>query len=371
MLKSELARIAKGLLSEPIPEAPPVEFTAAPSTPDEAAGLLRFASDHGLRVLFWGAGTHQSMGHPVAPDLIVSTSSLDRVVEWQAEDLTIVVEAGVLVADLEAQLEQRGQTAVMSETPVGATVGGSIAAGVSGWRRLRYGPIRDRMLEVKLATGDGRLVRGGGRLVKNVTGYDLPRLATGSFGSLGLVAEVCLKLWPLATERAMIRVDDPVRALEAAYRPYAVVESAESATVYLAGSAEEIQAQADRIGGELLSGHRWPDPLPARTELAVRAPASAVAFFAQAVRELGAAFYAAHGVGEVRFAADEVAAEQIDQIRRTAESMGGAVVVLRAPADSSIDPWGTPPGSLDLQRRVKAAFDPIGIANPGRLPGRL
>ncbi len=369
MLKSELARLAKGLLADPIPGAPAAEFTIAPPTQEEAAKVLRFASDHRLQVLFWGAGSHQSMGHKVTPDLIISTFRLDQVIDWQAEDLTIVVQPGVLVADLEAQLQQRDQTAVLPETPGAATVGGTIAAGLSGWRRLRYGPTRDRMLEVKLATGDGRLVRGGGRLVKNVTGYDLPRLATGSFGALGLITEVCLKLWPLAVERAMLTVDDADAAFAAAYRPYAVIESNESSVVYLAGSAEEIAAQADRIGGDLVSGHRWPDPIPARTEMILRAPASAVGLFVGVLRGLDVSFQAAHGVGEIRFGADEAATEEIGSLRTTAESMGGALVVGRAPEELAIDPWGTPPGSIELQRRVKAAFDPIGIANPGRLPG--
>ncbi|MDX2342533.1 MAG: FAD-binding oxidoreductase [Acidimicrobiia bacterium] len=370
MLKQQLARLGKGLFEEAIPGAPQVDYTIAPNSAEEAAEVLRFASEHSLRVLFWGGGTHQAMGHWVDPDLVMTTSRLDQVVDWQPEDLTVVVQPGVLVADLEAQLEQQGQTAVLPETPGVATVGGTIAAGLSGWRRLRYGPTRDRMLEVKLATGDGRLIRGGGRLVKNVTGYDLPRLATGSLGSLGLITEVCLKLWPLRAERAMLHVDDPERALQAAYRPDALIETNDSTTLYLAGSAEEIAAQAEHVGGDLAPGHRWPEPLAGRTEIALRVPASAVTVFSAMLRTREVAFQAAHGTGEVRFLADGIV-DEIAAIRRSAESMGGALVVVRAGADSSIDPWGTPPGSVELQSRVKDAFDPVGVANPGILPGGI
>jgi glycolate oxidase FAD binding subunit len=370
MLKQELARLAKGLFAEPAPGAPAVDHTIAPTSAEEAAAVLRFASERGLRVLFWGAGTHQAMGHAVAPDLVMTTAGLDQVIDWQPDDLTVVVQPGVPIADLEAKLQQRGQTAVLPESPGAATVGGAVAAGLSGWRRLRYGPTRDRMLEVRLATGDGRVVRGGARLVKNVTGYDLPRLVTGSFGSLGLISDVCLKLWPLTTERAMLHVDDAAAALEAAYRPDAVIESNDAVTVYLAGSAEEIAAQVEHIGGDLVVGHRWPEPLPGRTEAVARVPASAVVVVVEMLRRLGVAFQAAHGVGEVRFVADEIA-DELDHLRKTAEAIGGALIIARAPDDSTIEPWGTPPGSVDLQRRVKAAFDPVGVANPGILPGGI
>jgi len=371
VLRAALAKLARGLLVEPIPGAPDVEMTVAPGNAEEAAVVLRFASDHKLKVLFWGGGNHQGFGHPVDPDLVLWTGRLTGVVDWQPEDLTIVVEPGLLVSDLEARLEQRGQTAVLPEVAGTATVGGVIASGLSGWRRLRYGPTRDRVLEVVLATGDGRVVRGGGRLVKNVTGYDLPRLAVGSLGSLGLIAAVCLKLWPLTTERAMVEVSDPVAALRSAYRPHAVIETGDRTTVYLAGTAEEIDAQAETIGGNPTPGHRWPEQLTGLFEIVVRVPAGEVAAAVGRIRARGWRFQAAHGVGEIRLAVDDEDTSELSTLRLWAESVGGSLVVARVPRGTAIDPWGTPPHSLDLQRRVKAAFDPIGVANPGKLPGGI
>lgn len=370
MLRQEMARLAKNLLADPVDGAPPAEFTLSPASAEEAAAVLRFASEHGLRVLFWGAGTKQAMGHAIGPDIVMTTRGLDQVVEWQYEDLTIVVQPGVAVSALEAQLEQRNQTAVLPEVPGAATVGGVVASGQSGWRRLRYGPIRDRMLGVRLATGDGRLVRGGGRLVKNVTGYDLPRLATGSFGSIGLITEMCLKLWPLPPQRAMVRVDDPEGALAAAYRPLALIELADSRTLYLAGTREELEAQAAAVGGDLIEGHQWPEPLVGSHELAIRVPAGEMPRHVGRLRKLGVDYQAAHGVGEVRFIADDLEVDGLLGLRESAEICGGSMVVTRS-ADSLIDPWGAPPDSVDLQRRVKAAFDPRGVANPGILPGGI
>jgi len=371
MLRQEMARLAKSILDDPVAGAPQADFTLSPESGEEAASILQFASEHDLRVLFWGGGTHQGMGYRLEPAVIMTTRRLNQIVEWQEEDLTVVVQPGVLVADLEEELSNRSQTAVLAETPGPATVGGAIASAQSGWRRYRYGPIRDRMLEVRLATGDGRLVRGGGRLVKNVTGYDLPRLATGSFGSLGLITEMCLKLWPVPPEQAMVRVDDIDRALAGAYRPLALVETTAGATLYLAGSPEEIEAQASAVGGSVIAGHDWPVPLSASIEMVLRVPPGTVGAWVGALRTVGADFQAAHGVGEIRFAADTVPVEDLTAFRENAESMGGALVVVRAPDDFELDPWGTPPNSADLQRSVKAAFDPIGVANRGILPGGI
>ena len=367
MLRQELARLARGLLADPIDGSPEVEITVVPKSYEEAAAVLEFAATNGLRVLFWAGGNHQDIGHRVDPDIVMGTAGLNRIVDWQVEDMTVVVQPGVSVAELEASLQQRNQTAVLPETPGTATVGGVVAAGLSGWRRLRYGPTRDRMLEVRLATGDGRLVRGGGRLVKNVTGYDLPRLATGSLGSLGLIAEMCLKLWPLPEAQAMVRVDDPDRALAHAYRPLALIATPHGAHAYLAGTHAEVEAQCAALDGDVGEGHRWPEPMIGSSEFSLRVPAGEISNHLRSVADLGCDYLAAYGVGEIRFIADGVASDDLSGLRAAAEGVGGALVAVRG--ESDLDPWGTPPASVHLQRRVKEAFDPRGIANPGILPG--
>lgn len=357
----------------PVAGAPVVDHNVAPRTVEQAAGIMRAATDHRLRVLIWGGGTHQGHGYSVDADIVLSTHRLDRIVDWRDEDLTVVAEAGVKVADLEALLAEKGQTAVLPEAPAEATVGGIVAAGVSGWRRLRYGPTRDRVLETVMATGDGRIVRAGGRLVKNVTGYDLPRLATGSYGSLGVIARVCLKLWPRGARFAGIPVADAAAAYRTAFRPLAVLETENAAMAYLAGTAEEIDAQAAALGGAAVDDARWPRRLDSPWRISIRVPA---AFAADAVTRAravrGSRFRAAHGVGEVTVGFVDLPQAWFDETRSWAEGHGGALVVTHRPnGGMGPDPWGTPPPSLELQRRVKAAFDPLGVSNPGRLPGRL
>ena len=347
----------------------------APTSPEEVAAVLRAASEHGLRVLVWGGGTHQGLGHHLDPDVVLVTADLNRLVDWQPEDLTVVVEGGMTVAQLESTLAGQGQTAVLPEAPGAGTVGGAVASGASAMRRLRYGPTRDRVLEVTIATGDGRLVTAGGRVVKNVTGYDIPRLATGSLGALGVIVSICLKLWPLPAHTATIPVDDPVAAFRIAYRPLAVMETAAGSAVYVAGTAEEVAAQAADLGGEAAPGLAWPVPPSRGHVLVLRVPPASTAAAVERVRALGSdvAFKAAHGVGEVVLGVDSPDFAALRDLRGWAESLGGALVTAVAPAETRevFDPWGTPPPTVDLQRRVKAAFDPAGVVNPGRLPGRI
>ena len=368
-LRSTVARLFAGMEGE-VEGAPAADAVLAPATLEDAARILEFASDNGLRVLPWGGGTHQGIGGPMHPDVLLLTSRLDQIVAWSPDDLTIVVQAGLPVAALEARLDERRQTAVLPERPGAATVGGVIAAGVSGWRRHRYGPTRDRVLEVVIVTGDGRVVKGGAQVVKNVTGYDLPRLLTGSLGSLGLIGRVCLKLWPKGAAAATVRIDDPARALATAYRPLAILETLSGSFAYLAGTSAEVDAQVAALSGPASDGLQWPDHPDGQVVLSVRVPPASTG---EAVRRLpgAAGFVAAHGVGEVSASFDGVSPSALGELRSWAESLGGAVVVLTAPPGFDLDPWGTPPASLSLQRRIKAAFDPATVMSPGRLPGKI
>ncbi len=362
-MTSTVAALRRRLAAD-VPGAPAADIVVAPATVEQAAEALDAASEHGLRVLIWGGGAHQGYGYPVEPDMVLSTHRMGGIVEWSAEDLTLVAAAGARVADVESQLAEAGQSAVLPEDcPPEATIGGVVAAGLSGWRRLRYGPTRDRVLEVVLATGDGRVVRAGGRVVKNVTGYDIPRLACGSFGALGVIGQVALKLWPAPEAAATVRVDDAERAARVAVRPLAVLEVDGQAAVYLSGTPAEVEAQVASLGGDAAAGARWPASLDQPRQAVVRVPARLTRDAVERVPQ-GWSYQAAFGVGEVRIGG---AGGDLADLRAWAEAEGGALVIIAGPGD----PWGTPPPSVDLQRRVKAAFDPLDVCNPGRLPGRI
>lgn len=351
------------------------EIVCAPASLPDAAKVLEACSAARASVVPWGSGSQQRVGGLVAADVILSTHRLNQIVDWQPDNMTVVVQGGVRAADLAERLAERHQTAVLLEIPGESTVGGLVATGASMYRRARYGPIRNRMLEATLATGDGRVVRGGGRVVKNVTGYDIPRLVAGSMGSLGLIGEVCLKLWPTGAAHATVRVDDPERALATAYRPLAVLDINGSSFAYLGGTPAEVAGQSAQLGEVVSDQMQWPEPWTVsgdQVSLSMRVRPSDVT---DAVANLppGWEYVAAYGVGEVSIRCPEVSLDELADQRRFAEGRGGAMVVLDGPTAlyESLDPWGTPPSSLELQRRIVARFDPDRIINRGRLPGGL
>jgi glycolate oxidase FAD binding subunit len=368
-LRVELARLAASMRAE-VADLPEADLTAAPGTIDELAALLTEATRAGLKVLVWGGGSHQGYGARVEPDLVLVTTRLNRTLAWEPEDLTVVVEGGTTLAELDQTLSDKRLTAVMPELPHTATVGGTIAVGASGYRRLRYGPTRERLLEVTLVTGDGRIVRGGGRVVKNVTGYDLPRLAVGSLGALGVIASVCLKLWPQPPATATVTVDDLERAEALVYRPLAILSDPSRSRVYLGGSEAEVEAQIDRLESQVEVGHHWPVAPPGTVRVSLRLPPAHVQ---AGVARLPAtwSFVAQHGVGIIEVGADSD--EGVSHLRSWAESVGGALVLVAAPASvyDEFDPWGSPPATVELQRQLVAAFDPARVLNPGRLPGGI
>jgi glycolate oxidase FAD binding subunit len=361
-----------GDLAATVDGAPEAELTLAPQKPDQVAAVLTAASEDGVTVVPWGGGTHQGFGGRVSPGLLLSTRRMDQIVDWQRRDLTIVVEAGMRVADLEQSLAGSGQTALLPEEPGEATVGGVVAAGISGWRRLRYGPTRSRVLEVVLVTGDGRVVRGGAQIVKNVAGTGVARLAIGSFGGLGVLVRVCLRLWPVPPAKATVHVGDAQEALRLLHRPLSVIEADGEAMVYLEGTEDDVAEQAASLEGEPVAGHQWPAPLSDPVQVSIRVP-PALTGEAVSLLDGAAAYRAAHGVGEViaGYGGPDVA--ELSRLRRWAEGVGGALVVVTAPDDlyEQFDPWGRVPDTIDIQRRLKAAFDPAGVLNAGRLSGGL
>lgn len=347
----------------------PVATVLAPRTEDEAAAVFAAAAKDGVPLVVWGAGTQQGLGGDVDADVAVVSRALPGEIQWSPDDLTVVAGAGVGVAALEERLAARGQSAVLRENPGSGTIGGAVASGRSGWRRLRYGPTRDRVLEVRLVSGDGRIVRGGGQVVKNVTGYDIPRLVAGSLGSLGLITRVCLKLWPIGTATQTIRVGDPFAAAAHLYRPLAVIGDRFGGWVYLAGTEEDVADVARSLGGEGVAGLVWPPDPTGELAGLIRVPPGELA---QTLQHLPTDFdyLAGIGVGEVRFAGPAEPGAVTD-LRQKAEAVGGSLLVTSMPPGVPLDPWGAPPTAIELQRRVKAAFDPRRVCNPGRLPGGL
>ncbi|MDX1468768.1 MAG: FAD-binding protein [Acidimicrobiia bacterium] len=355
-------------LATEIEGAPEAELVLAPKNTEDVASILRYASDKGMPVQVWGGGTRQGYGTPPPPGIVMSTSNLNAIEAWEPEDLTLVVAPGAKVVDVESMLADRSQTAVLPEVPGSSTVGGALAAGVSAFRRGRLYSTRERVLETRVVTGDGRIVRSGARVVKNVSGYDLARLCVGAFGSLGVVVSVCFKLFPNPPAAATVRVENP-NIWSVIARPLAVLETREGTDVFIRGTEEEVQKKADRLGGVSRDGHHWPrDPLgPFQWRIGVP-PALVSEALARLPEDWP--FVAVHGVGEIRAASETV--DGAVAVREWSEAVGGHLVAVSRPDEArEFDPWGRPPAALGLQRRLISHFDPARVINPGRLPGGL
>jgi glycolate oxidase FAD binding subunit len=247
------------------------------------------------------------------------------IVSHQPEEMIVRVGAGTLVADLDAVVGERGQVVALPDWP-GATVGGVLAVGRSGVRRLGWGPVRDTLLEARYVSAEGRVVKAGGPVVKNVTGFDLCRLLVGSLGTIGLIAEVVLRVRPRpAVSRWLLGDVDPFALRRRLHRPSSILWDGTTTWVLLEGQPADVDAQAV-LAGSAFTEVEGPPPLPSAGRESVRP---------SAVHQLTGSFVAEVGVG----------------------------VVHRPHAAEAAAP---DPSTVALHRRIKDLFDPTGRLNPGR-----
>ncbi len=382
---------------------------ACPATVAEASELMRAASSLGLAVFPRGSGTKLDHGPPPDRcDLVVDTTQLDHVIEHAAGDLVVRVQAGLPMAELAASLAPAGQQLALDQH---GTVGGVIATGAAGPGRLRYGAPRDLLIGITVVLADGTVASSGGKVVKNVAGYDLGKLFAGSHGTLGLIAEAAFRLHPLPQASRFVTLTCTTAA-DAADRIRAAVES------QLRPSAAEIDRPAPGAPlsvGVLLEGavdaltervRSMRDILGTGTQAAVTPPAwwgrsvtgpggvrlriafapGALAEVLDAVDEHGAAVgpavrgSAGAGVLEVGLnpgTAPEAVGRFVTAVRRRlakppawGEVPGASVTIVNAPAPvyEAVAAFGPVP-ALDLMRAVKDRFDPGHLMSPGRFAG--
>ncbi len=377
-----------------------------PSTAADLARVLREASDARRSVRVRGAGTKDHLGDLEATDLTVETTALAGVVAHVPADLTVTVRAGTPLADLRGTLAAAGQMLALDPPHADrATIGGIVAANSSGFWRARYGGVRDQLIGTSFALVDGTVAHSGGRVVKNVAGYDLNKLLIGSLGTLCVITECTFKVLPIPQGSAgatlrFRRLTDAFAAADrlarTSARPAALVVHA------TARDAWDVHVQADgapaavertlRLASESADGaaERVEDiaaalaplrELPAQRDGAiVRAslPPAAQASFADAAIHLDGfqrlVADAASGIVRVQLRGlDDDIVAGTDALLAAARVCGGSARVERRPAHlrARIGAWGDGdlPG-LFLMRRLKVAFDPNGVLEPGRGPVR-
>jgi glycolate oxidase FAD binding subunit len=309
-----------------------------------------------------GSRTHREVGGP-PPQAATEVRAPSGVVSYEPGDMTICVGAGTTVEELAVALAAEGQECALDPRDSAATVGGTIAAGLSGLRRPRVGPLRDQVLEVRFVTGDGRLVRGGGPTVKNVTGYDLPRLLVGSLGTLGVLTRVILRCRPIprlqwwGTTAAL-----PAETAARCPRPSCVLWDGTTTAVLLEGHPDDVRAMARAAALDEAA----PVGLPDGTHRGrVSVPAGAVQDLVGALgREDGVRMLGETCTGTVHVASDSM--EGLAAARVAAAGFGGWL--LREAGAPALDGFGVPLPNASLTARIKAAFDPGAKLAPGRLP---
>jgi glycolate oxidase FAD binding subunit len=368
----------------------PARWAAAPESTEEAAAVLTEAAARKLAVVVRGAGTKMDWGYPPERvDLIVDTRRLTGIVEHAAGDLITVVRAGTTMGELADGLA--GQQLALDAAP-DATVGGTVAVNTSGPRRMLYGTTRDLLIGITVVRPDGKVARAGGKVVKNVAGYDLGKLFTGSYGTLGMITECAFRLHPRPAASAVVRrrFADPAEAVAAVLAAQVVPSALEidappggdaEVAVLVEGSAagvrERAAALAKLLGGETgegLPGWWGAPPWPAGgTGLKLTAALSRIPALLAAARDIAVRGSAGTGVLYAGLAADPATTVgAVERLRATAIRAGGHAVVLTAPPDvrAITDMWG-PVAGLALMRRVKDQFDPEHRFAPGRFVGGI
>jgi glycolate oxidase FAD binding subunit len=386
-------------------------FAVEPGSLAEAAEAMRALAADRLAVAFVGGGTELSLGAPPRRlDAVLRTRRLATVREHAPSDQIVAVEGGMTLAALQRALAPHGQRLALDPPdPERATVGGVVAA--SGWgpRRTRFGAVRDLVIGVTVVRADGVVAHGGGKVVKNVAGFDLPRLLCGSLGTLGLVAEVVFRLHPLPEASATavfeglagIDVRDTVPALrELAVEPTALAAFPAGGKLTLAvrfeGFAPGVRDQIERVlaragGGARLEGAEeaalWARHDALRAAGAVRAKATfAPAALVKALDALAPLRDALGGEGPIVHPAlgiallggegkdPEAVAAAVGFARAALRPLGsGALVLADAPpaVRSRVDVWGPPPPGIEVMRRLKRELDPDGRLAPGRFVGGI
>jgi glycolate oxidase FAD binding subunit len=406
-----------------------------PGDVDEVSAVLAACSQAGAAVVPWGGGAHMGLGSlPKKFDVVLALGRMNHLIDHEPGDMTSTVQAGLALSHFQSQLGRHGQFLGL-DPPGGsrATIGGILAANASGPRRLRYGAARDLLIGLRVVHADGTVTKGGAKVVKNVTGYDMNKLYVGSLGTLGVIVEATFRLYPIPpSERTWVAsfptaqkageaiagiLGSPIvpSAVELLNDTAAVTVGAQSGAtprlggvllaVSVASVPEAVDAQIQTVRGMMrgagdglaLDGQAherfWAavrdldlgdgalmalkaSVLPARVAEAMEHGERLAA-----QQRLRVAIVSEAGTGVLRYSfraddgADRIArlAGVVDPLRAFAAGAKGSLVVLQAPPEvkATVDVWGPIGQSFAVMQRLKDQFDPGRILNPGRFVGGL
>ena len=399
----------------------------------ELGSLLAYASDHSLATAPWGGGTRMTLGNPMRRlDAVVDLSGMNGVVAHNPGDLTLTVEAGITLEAVQATLAPHGQfLALDAPLPGRATIGGTLASGATGLLRWQYGNARDLVIGMKVAMANGAVVKSGGEVVKNVSGYDMARLHLGGLGTLGVIGEVSFKLTPLprqertlvasfssmeacvgagmdvyhshATPLSLVALDgsvckrsgaldaDFVAAVRLGGRPRSLDRQLmDCAELLREAGATEVDAFEGEAAAKLwrgLADFGWDTETETSTAARASVLPTAVGPLLESLATSGPAgcagpsVVAQPGYGGLSLFWFGDGGEQSEEdllaaaagARALVRDAGGRLVIERCPpgVKAAMDVWDDVGESLDVMRRMKEQYDPGSILNPGRFAGGI
>jgi glycolate oxidase FAD binding subunit len=388
------------------------QWIVEPGSEQELVKVLKLANEAGIAVVPRGGGTKLDWGNrPRRADLILSTARLNRVIEHAWADMTVSVEAGCTMQTLQETLAQHGQRLALDTLwPSRATVGGVLATNDSGALRLRFGALRDLIIGVTVALPDGTLASSGGKVVKNVAGYDLPKLVTGALGTLGVITRAVFRLHPLPkaartisclardvaeAQRFLLAIQDSKLA-HSALQVRCVAGAPPQVDILFEGVEAGLNAQAEQLKS-ILAPALLTDPGPvvwkARGELYSAAKGSefncAVAKISVLPAGIGDALTTlaslsankvrcnavvqGTGLGCIHLEGEPATiAPVLKSLRGEFERSSGSLVIAHRPATMPpLDAWGEPGDMLPLMCAIKQQLDPAATLNPGRFVGGI
>jgi glycolate oxidase FAD binding subunit len=381
-----------------------------PHSQAELAAVITTANSHQWRVLTWGSGSKINWGGLAENiDIIVSTEHINQLIEHAVGDLTVTVEAGMKFAQIQEILAKSGQTLALDPAaPELATIGGIVATADTGSLRQRYGGVRDQLLGITFIRADGEIAKAGGRVVKNVAGYDLMKLFTGAYGTLGIISQVTFRVYPIPESSGTVILTGKSEAISQAARTLHGSELTPTQADLLSNKlltnldlgtgigliarfqsiSESVQEQSKRLlligeklglQGVIYSGNQEIDlwqQLPKQiydhlTESTITCkigvlPTAAVEILNY--MEVGL-IHISSGLGLVRLEKEE----QILPLRSLCQANSGFLSVLSAPVEfkKRFDVWGYNGNALAVMRGIKEQFDGNFILSPGRFVGGI
>jgi glycolate oxidase FAD binding subunit len=383
-----------------------------PSTPDQVGTALRLCSEAEAAVTPWGGGTAMALGNiPRSVEVVIALDRLDNLIEHDDANLTATVQAGMTLSALQEQLKQSNQfLALDPPQPDRATIGGVVAANINGPRRMFYGSVRDLVIGMKMVLASGEQIKAGGKVVKNVAGYDLCKLFVGSLGTLGIITEVTFKMAPLAETAGTLIAQGPLddcakvaaEVFSSPLLPAAITlfnsaaakaQGFETETgaiaIWVEGFTEAVErhltdiqsiAAQNKLVAEVLRNQLHPSFWEKVCDLGfgqetilyrLTVRLASVRPVLTALEQWNGAQVIAHpgsGTILVQTKALTEGIQWFPKLTEIAKEHRGHVVLVAAPGTlkKSIDVWGLAPPSTKLMREIKAQFDPHNMLNPGR-----